>query len=63
MTDTQTLYDRRLGRYQADIACKPVDKVPLAAGSTSFAEADAGADLWAPTAMDTVTCANKIHGV
>ena len=42
MTDTQTLYNRRLGRYQAAIACEPVDKVPLATGSNYFAEAYAG---------------------
>jgi hypothetical protein len=37
-TDMQQLYEERLGRYQAAIALEPVDRVPIATGSNTFAE-------------------------
>jgi hypothetical protein len=40
--DLKTLYDRRLGRYQAAIALEPVDRLPIATGSNYFAEIYSG---------------------
>lgn len=42
MSDQKKIYDLRLARYQAAIACEPVDRVPLATGSNYFAEVYAG---------------------
>ncbi len=42
MPDMKTLYDQRLGRYQAAIALEPTDRIPIAAGSNYFAEVYAG---------------------
>lgn len=36
------LYNQRLARYQAAIACEPVDRVPFASGSNYFAETYTG---------------------
>lgn len=42
MSDQKKLFDQRLARYQAAIACEPVDRVPLATGSNYFAEVYSG---------------------
>ncbi len=42
MSDMKKLFDQRLGRYQAAIALEPVDRVPLATGTNTFAEAYGG---------------------
>ena len=42
MSDMKKLFDQRLGRYQAAIALEPVDRVPIATGSNTFAEGYAG---------------------
>ena len=36
------LFDERLGRYQAAIALEPIDRMPIAPGSNSFAETYSG---------------------
>lgn len=40
--EARTLFDRRLGRYQAAIALEPVDRMPIACGSNYFAEVYSG---------------------
>lgn len=40
--EMKTLYDERLGRYQAAIALEPVDRIPIAAGANYFAEIHGG---------------------
>jgi len=42
MSDATTLFDQRLGRYQAAIALEPTDRIPIAAGSNYFAEIYSG---------------------
>jgi len=40
--DVKTLFDARLGRYQAAIALEPTDRMPIAAGTNYFAEVYSG---------------------
>ncbi len=40
--DMKRLFDERLGRYQAAIALKPTDRMPIAAGTNYFAEVYSG---------------------
>jgi len=40
--ETKSLFDERLGRYQAAIALEPTDRIPIATGSNSFAEVYSG---------------------
>lgn len=42
MEDTQALYNRRLGRYQAAIALEKTDRMPVASGSNYLAEVYSG---------------------
>ncbi|MGC8495510.1 MAG: uroporphyrinogen decarboxylase family protein [Syntrophobacteraceae bacterium] len=41
-TETKTLFEKRLGRYQAAIALQPTDRIPIATGSNYFAEVYSG---------------------
>ena len=43
--DMKTLFDQRLGRYQAAIALEPTDRVPIAFNTTYFAEEISGHNL------------------
>lgn len=40
--DMKRLYEERLGRYQAAMALKPVDRMPIATGTNYFAEVYSG---------------------
>ncbi|GAB4245116.1 MAG: uroporphyrinogen decarboxylase family protein [Thermoleophilia bacterium] len=40
--DTKALFEERLGRYQAAIALEPADRIPIAPGTLTFAEAYSG---------------------
>ncbi len=41
-TNPKSLYEARLGRYQAAIALQPTDRIPIATGSNYFAEVYSG---------------------